>query len=358
MSVGTVAPRRIIAENANVRNGEFAANGAGAQSWQHRRMRDSYNVRVHVELGRHAIKTGAVLPLRMWLLLRYLDADGRGVVGRQHFLDMLRFHGLSQAHLRTAVNRQRALYDADVFFTVSHDKVEYRSLEAVCSALQVAPGRSVYLPVTFFRQLGTLTAHLYAAWHSVSDDRVISRATLTDLFGASPMQQWRWEKIAGVEKSPTVAPVAEEDMEAATRFFDADDRQHKEQDDAISGFLFVRDGELWRRLPNRYTAYYARGNQGRGRKAAKVAHAAAKRASIAAGGLDDGAAKTQGDKRDRRYFEQRHWNSHKTLVRLPGVTDCYVRRLDDAGKPEVFRSRHGAAAVYQYSQRKPYIFVQ
>lgn len=299
-------------------------------------MRRSRNLRTYTELNRHAIKTGAVTVLRAWYILRFLDSDGRGVVDRQQFMDQLRLLGMSKAHLRHAQARQTALYGADAFFTVSHDKIEYRSLEAVAERLMVAPGRSVYVPIDGCRSIEAFSASLYAAWHS-PEQRMISRERLEDLFGVSAQTLRRWERSARVNVEANVVELQDADAAVAAQYIAEDDRPHKQDADG-GGYIFQRDGRTYYRTVNRYAGPFTAGNRGRSRKATK-------RANYAAGGVLTGAA----EKQNRIYFDARRLAGRRQLV-----TGASVHQVTDArGKVPVMRVQYGDAQVWRFSRMKP-----
>lgn len=302
----------------------------------HAHMSASRNIRTFAELNRHAIKTGAVTVYRMWLILRWLDIDGSGVVDRRQFMAQLRLLGMSKAHLRTAQARQTALYGADVWWTSHSDKIEYRSLEAVCERLQILPGRSVYVPVDGCRSIESFSAMLYAAWHS-PESRMISRERLEDLFGVTAQTLRRWERSARVNVEYNVVEILDGDHEAAARHIAEDDRPHK-QDAEAAGYVFQRDGKTFYRTVNKYAGGFTTGNRGRSRKASK-------RANYAAGGVLTGAA----EKQDRIFFDARRLAGRRSFV-----TGASVHAVTDhRGAQPSMTVQYGDANVWQFSRMKP-----
>lgn len=314
---------------------------AGQVKPYHDHMREIGYLRVWPGLHPAILRAGAAVPYRMWLLIRHHDADGRGVVDTRRFLKSLYLDGITRAHLRTADDKQRAIFGRDVFFTVDGDRIHYRSLESVAAALAAAPGRSAYILKPGVRHLERFNALIYAAWIGAGDGpKMVSRARLEEIFGVSGQTLRRWESIAGVDVTANVVEVAPADAEIAAQYITEDDRPHKAEA-RPAGYVFERDGRIYYRTVNTYRSKYVSGRTGRAKKAAKAAHRAA------AGLLSD-AGETH-DKRLRIFFDARRLNGRRHFV-----TGASVHAQADAvGRQPAIRIQYGHADLWQFSRRKP-----
>ena len=118
------------------------------------------HLRTYIELNAYVIDQGLDGIYRLWLLARSLDQEGRGIVGVAAFLAAMQGFGLNRLHLR----RVKLHPKSTAFFSFHKHKLEYRSLEAVCLALGVTPGRSIYIPAASIASTEAFRATLYAAW--------------------------------------------------------------------------------------------------------------------------------------------------------------------------------------------------
>jgi hypothetical protein len=205
-------------------------------------------LRTYPELNRWAIAEGVTALYRLWLLVRALDTDGRGVVSRHALVAAMEAHGLSRRHL----HRIQQHPQLSVFLTIHPDKIEYRSLKAVCLALQVKPGRSVYVPASCVGSLETFRAHLYAAWIAAHDCLLISRERLSGLFQVSPETLRRWERTTGVVVTYNVVEVGPTDAAAATAHLPQDARLDGDRLDRV--YTWEYQGHTYYQTVNRYAA--------------------------------------------------------------------------------------------------------
>lgn len=314
---------------------------AGSVKSYHAHMSAIGFVRVWPGLHPAILRAGASVPYRMWTLIRSLDTAGSGVIGRDHLLRSLHLEGITKAHLRTAVAKQRAIFGHDAFFTVDveHNRITYRSLEAIAAMLHAAPGRSAYILRPGIRSMEQFNASIYATWlHATGEaGRMISRAKLEEITGVSAQTLRRWEKAAGVEVTANVVELAEEDAEIAAEHITEDDRPHKAEAQP-TGYIFRRGGRLYYRTVNQYAPQrIVTGNRGR-------AHKAAKAANRAAGGLSSDAAKKQ----DRIFFGPKHLSGRRQLVTGPSV---HAQNI--AGRQPTIRIQHGTADLWSFSRMKP-----
>ena len=206
-------------------------------------------LRCYTELNRHSIAEGLTSLYRIWLICRAMDSEGRGVVSRDALLVAMAEHGLHPSQLR----RIRHHPQLSAFLTFYPHKIEYRSLQAVCTALQVEPGPSLYIPVECLASTETFRATLYATWIAGHESLLISRERLTALFQVSAATQRRWESLTGVLVTFNVVEVSENDAAAAAQHLPLDARL--DQFDRLDrSYSWKYQGNLYYRTVNRYEA--------------------------------------------------------------------------------------------------------
>ena len=167
------------------------------------------------DIGLGILRAEQAAPGRLWLLLRYLDQQGRGWVSveaaREAFTK-------KQSELRIAGWRQlRNLLQQGqgVFWQRDGERIWLCSTARVAAALQVErlSGRAVVLPIqTLLNGIGDVRAHLYASFHSgrahPTDEtrcKPIARATLTAISGVGRSSQLNYEQRADVVVSSNIA---------------------------------------------------------------------------------------------------------------------------------------------------------
>lgn len=226
------------------------------------------HLRTYIELGRHVLAEKLDGMYRLWLLARALDRDGRGLVGLPDFLAAMSANGLNRSHLRRACKHPKS----SAFFTLHANRIEYRSLEAVCLALGVMPGRSIYIPLASITGIETFRATLYAAWIAGHDALQISRDKLSELFQASADTQRRWEKLAGVTVAANIVEITPGEERAAAPHIPKDMRL----DDRLGrSYTWTYQGKTYYRTVNRYQASrLERAPLGNVRKVTRKLHAA------------------------------------------------------------------------------------
>lgn len=228
------------------------------------------HLRTYIELNAHVIAQGLDGVYRLWLLARSLDQEGRGVVSLEALLATIQRFGLNRLHLRRAKLHPKVTS----FFSFHQCKIEYRSLEAVCLSLGVAPGRSVYIPAKATANLEEFRATLYAAWIAGHDDLHISREKLSNRFNISPDTQRRWEKLLGVEITANVVEVAPQDEQTAEPHIPRDHRLAPfDREDRC--YTWKYKGKTYYRTVNRYQVQFLeRARLGNVRKVTRRVHAA------------------------------------------------------------------------------------
>lgn len=166
-------------------------------------------VKLYPDIGLGMLRQELAAPGRLWLVLRYLDREGRGFLR----IDNLRAQLTNKtSSLRLCGRRQlrNLLKDgAGVFWTRDKTGIWLRSATRVAAALQVEQltGRPVALPVAAILEgVGTFRAHLYAAFHSgrlkeTPDGRrvmPIARDTMVQLSGVGRSSQRVYEDRVGI----------------------------------------------------------------------------------------------------------------------------------------------------------------
>lgn len=172
---------------------------------------------LHPDIALALLRQGKVAVGRLWLLLRWLDENGRGWLLRA---DMEAALTADDAPTRLCSPRylRQLLAQGDGLFweqnTAGIDGgrqvVWLRSQAKVAAGLGLARlhGRAVALPTHLLWQpIGEVRAHFYASFHSSRGEAAspIARDTLHDLSGASPRTQQTYEKRARVRVQGCVA---------------------------------------------------------------------------------------------------------------------------------------------------------
>ena len=167
-------------------------------------------VKLYPDIGLGMLREELTAPGRLWLMLRYLDSEGRGVIR----IDIIkRKLTKKNSKLRLCGKRQlrNLLQDGEgVYWHRDKEHVWLRSAARVAFALGVdrLTGRPVALPTAALLDgIGTFRAHLYAAFHSgraketPHGDQVvpIARETLEQLSGVGRSSQRNYEERIGVD---------------------------------------------------------------------------------------------------------------------------------------------------------------
>jgi len=230
----------------------------------------SASVSLHPSLALGMLQAGQAAAGRLWLVLRYLDKEGRGWLR----LDMVQEKlTAKEAELRICGRRQlRNLLrqGGGLFWKRDKERVWLKSTAKVAAGLGVErlSGRPVKLPVTaLLGGIGQVRAHFYASFHSGRiADNPISRAKLEEITHVPERTQRIYEQASGVRSRPNFAVgernKAEHIQERAWRhgrgtfnFVDHDGRF------GTAGNRYV----AWR-LPNSYKGPHEAGPRGRQKK--------------------------------------------------------------------------------------------
>jgi hypothetical protein len=176
-------------------------------------------VKLYPDIGLMMLRQEFSASGRLWLMLRYLDTQGQGVVNLQTAYQQLT---TKSSALRLCGKRQmrNLLRDGEgLYWTQRKGFIWLHSAVRVAAALGVQrlTGWPVALPVSaLLSGIGAFRAHLYAAFHSgrakVQDDRTvvrlgmpIARDTLAELSGTAQSSQRNYEARVGLRKKANYA---------------------------------------------------------------------------------------------------------------------------------------------------------
>jgi hypothetical protein len=159
-------------------------------------------------LGLAILRKKQAAPARLWLILRAIDENGRGMVSLEQAKKALTEQ---ESPLHFCGYRQlRNLLDAggDIFWEFDGGRIWLRSTARAAEALQVPHfhGKDVALPVSELTGgIAAVRANLYAAFHSGRAARPISRQSLAGKSGVAPRTQRHYDRLIGVEKQTNYA---------------------------------------------------------------------------------------------------------------------------------------------------------
>jgi hypothetical protein len=174
-------------------------------------------VRLYPDLALAILRRRLAAAGRIWLLLRHMDAVGRGWVTIEQARLQLTEQGSSLRVCGWRQLRKLLAQGEGLFWERSNQRIWLRALPRVAAALEVQRlgRRPVALPLPLLLGgIGTLRAHFYAAFHSGRPaagrarsslrDRArsqpIARATLQDLCRVSRRTLRNYERRAGVRR--------------------------------------------------------------------------------------------------------------------------------------------------------------
>lgn len=181
-------------------------------------------VKLYPDIGLGMLRQEMTAPGRLWLMLRYLDKDGRGVLRIDITTKLLT---TKSSELRLCGRRQlrNLLRDGEgVFWTRDKERIWLRSTAKVALSLSVArlTGQPVALPLSALVDgIGDFRAHLYVAFHSGrmketpygAQARPIARETLAALSGVGRSSQRTYETCVGlsVQHNFAVGPLEQKE---------------------------------------------------------------------------------------------------------------------------------------------------
>ena len=208
---------------------------------------------------------------RVYLLLRHLDAAGRGWLPVEEIRERLTRKGSPLKVMGWRRLRQIFNQGEDIFWERdAQGRLWLRSAAKIALKLDCHrfKGNRVDLPIkTLLGGIGTVRAHFYACFHSGrSSENPISRETLESMTGLSPRTQREYDRLAQVKRQQNIALgprynkiTAEEQSwqrgRAVFTFFDSQGKQGPKNREYIA----------WR-LPNSYQAPHPKRSKGRQKK--------------------------------------------------------------------------------------------
>ena len=278
------------------------------------------------------MRSGRGAALRIWTALRAMDRTGSGIVGRKQVRDWQRVFAVSDADLRYADSISQS-----IFFTIHTHYLEYRSLESVCVALGVKPGRVHTIAVADLRTISRFKAACYAAWLSGDKPKQISRKNLVELWqhGEDTLRRWeRQHSVAVVENTGRVTPAQMGNaMEPGPAW------QHIPRDDRPSreGNVYTwtdRQGRVCFRTVNSYQSFTPKAPRGMVRKVTRRLNAQRLKGADC-GGATDGVI--------RAFYDLS--KEPKNYQLTPGACLIYA--------DEILVTSKGAYSVWDYSAQRP-----
>jgi hypothetical protein len=226
---------------------------------------DSRTILVHPTILLAMLRQHQEAPSRAWLLLRVIDADGRGWLDVEHIRHCLtakdsplRIYGWRRL-------RQLLKQGEGVFWQRDRDRLWLNGAHKVAYKLDLErlQGFPVELPVqALLGGIQAVRAAFYAAFHGGRDSKPISRDALHELSGVPSRTQLEYERVAHVERSRNVA-IGER--------YTTENLQERAWHHGRGVFHFVdkkgRQGRAGReyvawQMPNSYRADYQRRSRG------------------------------------------------------------------------------------------------
>ncbi|MFN2190282.1 MAG: hypothetical protein ACK2T3_16080, partial [Candidatus Promineifilaceae bacterium] len=316
------------------------------------RRSDSF-VRLYPDLALGMLRHDLAAVGRVWLLLQYMDTEGRGwlTLGeiRKQLTDEdsgLHICGLRQ--LRKLLSRGDGL-----FWQRDDERLWLRSTSKTAAALGVRrlAGRAVALPISALLQgIGKLRAHFYASFHSgrnkessrTNQSNLIARSTLSHLCSTSRRSQQRYEKLVGVESQSHIAIGGASSTE---------NNQHMAWEKGMALFRFTdsagkrgRKGisySAWQ-LPNSYSSPHKtlpKGKQKRiNRELADLFMKGMTGNGKGSHVFDQGGAHCDGseDKRTHRLYHKNSQSAAANYERVSGSEAYWPDRMSSAGSFRVW----------------------
>ena len=289
-------------------------------------------VKVYSELSREAIRTGRAAALRVWVALRAMDQDGRGIVSRADLRAWQRAYSISDAELRYADTQS-----AGLFFALYPSRIEYRSQYLVCVALGIKPGRVHELRPADVRTIGRFKAACYAAWLSGDDPKQISRKNLVDLWNHGEDTLRRWERQMGVAVVANVVEVTPEQLGTSTAPGPAWQHIPRDERPDREGQVYMwtdRLGRTFYRTVNSYQSFTPKRPRGMSRKVVRRLNAQRQKGADSGGATDDA---------QRAFYDLRKEPSNYQLT--PGT--CLL------SDEQIVTTARGVFAGWRFSRQRP-----
>ena len=207
-------------------------------------------IRLFAGLAAAASRRRNLSQYRVWSWLRAADVAGRGWwAWDEAVTQVTAAFGWSRGHTTRILRR-----GSDAWWCLDRRRdgqrlVRLRSLERVAEHLFCSPERAVQVDAARLRgNAAEFHALCYEAWVSVRQRPrqgcVVSRQTLMEVWGVTAATLRQWERTAGIGVAANWAELPmPQSGEEALRYPDADNPA-----------LRWNNGELWRQMPNTYTA--------------------------------------------------------------------------------------------------------
>lgn len=179
-------------------------------------------IKVYPSVAQGILREGHAAAGRVWLLLRYLDENGRGWLTEADAQKQLTTktsptHLFGKRQWRNIIRK-----GTGIFWQRENGRLWLNSVSKTAAALGVwqLTGQPVQLPITALTgKIGTVRAHLYATFHSSRTDKTkakpIARESLTAQFNISPRTQRSYERKARVKSHQNYAIGAKNASESA-----------------------------------------------------------------------------------------------------------------------------------------------
>lgn len=172
----------------------------------------SPSVKLYPDLALAMLRQGQVAAGRIWLLLKYLDKDGRGWIRIDEARKQLtnKKSGLYVCGWRQL--RNLLAQGENIFWLRQSERIWLHATVKVAASLGIwhLKYRPVALPLAHLRQsIGTIRAHFYASLHSSrskasnadrKQSQPIARITIAEITAINPRTQRIYEKKANVHK--------------------------------------------------------------------------------------------------------------------------------------------------------------
>jgi len=165
-------------------------------------------LKAYPELGRLIIRSGRAREYRIWLLLRQIDATGRGWL----YLDDVSLIVRDRLALSNDTLRRVLAAGDGTFWTIQDGRIWLAGLLKLSEIFECRPGRPFLMPNEAMGKLQTFKAFIYAGWICVQGTTkskqggiTISRARCTDSWNVSRVTLSTWERISGISKRRNIA---------------------------------------------------------------------------------------------------------------------------------------------------------
>jgi len=171
-------------------------------------------VKIHPDLALGMLQKGMASSGRVWLLLRHLDADGRGWFALDQVQDHLTgrespFHICGRRQLRNLLRQGSGVFWSREKVAGGPDRLWLKSTAKAAQVLGVKrlSGRPVGLPLqVLLSGVGQIRAHFYATFHSGrKKSNPISRSRLEEITQVPARTQRSYDRAAKVARRDNIA---------------------------------------------------------------------------------------------------------------------------------------------------------